>query len=591
MNSTGNFRIKGRFFLRTFIGFLTVIVLLFSLVFLFYQNTIRTFYLDRLENQLVRLGHSLQPHFTLLLRSGDMTALRREVEKLGKKIAARITLIAPDGSVTADSEKNPATMENHGDRPEVIRALRGEITNNIRYSPTLREPMFYQAMPLLEQDEITHVLRLSIHLSEIDRFLSSLRGRTAAALSLIFLAALAAAWFFSRRLSRPVQELIDATRQFAGGDFNAKIFVRKIRKKDELGQAAENFNRMVEKQKTIFQDLDESRQELQAVISAMMEGVLLIMLDGRITLCNESFKTFVQRQDVTGHSYWEVLRVPGFEEFVEQAFAASESFYKEIGLAKRSFLVGFTPLKDGDKLLVIFRDITGFKELEQMKRDFVVNLTHELKTPLTAIKGFVETLEAEEDIKNTSYIDIIKRHTDRMNQIVSDLLLLSELEEKNRQNMEFVPLDFAEIIGNILKIYRGKIAAKGLKLQVDIAPDLPLFRGEIFKIEQMIINLVDNAVKYTETGHIAISVQGENNGRAVKIRIENTGLPIPEKSLPRLFERFYVVDKSRSRALGGTGLGLSIVKHVALLHDGEVSVSSTKEAGTVFTVILPTVKN
>jgi two-component system phosphate regulon sensor histidine kinase PhoR len=205
---------------------------------------------------------------------------------------------------------------------------------------------------------------------------------------------------------------------------------------------------------------------------------------------------------------------------------------------------------------------------------------------LTAIKGFVETLEEEEDIKNTQYVEIIKRHSDRMNQIVSDMLVLSELEERHRE-VVFESLDLESTVQNVLKIYREKIREKNVELEVDIEKDLPPLKGEKFKIEQMLINLVDNAMKYTDKGKISIKAQKTEDGKHIEIQVMNTGVPIPDKNLPRLFERFYVVDKSRSRKLGGTGLGLSIVKHVVLLHRGEIFVKSGKRDGTVFTILLP----
>jgi two-component system phosphate regulon sensor histidine kinase PhoR len=390
------------------------------------------------------------------------------------------------------------------------------------------------------------------------------------------------AWYFSRGISQPVQEIAAATREFASGNFDVKIF---LKKKDELAEVAESFNHMVGEQKSLFNKLSQNRAELTAIISSMKEGLMVLDPEGKITLCNESLEEIAGKKNLIGHSYWEVLRIPRFDEFVRKAFQVGE-FNEEVELDGKNYLVGFNRMKEGKKLVIIFRDITQFKQLEQMKKDFVVNLTHELKTPLTAIKGFVETLEEEEDIKNTQYMEIIKRHTDRMNQIVSDLLVLSELEESHRE-VAFESLDLETTVQNVLKIYREKIKEKNVELVVDIEKDLPALKGEKFKIEQMLINLVDNAVKYTDKGKISILAKKAEDGKRMEIQVINTGMLIPDKSLPRLFERFYVVDKSRSRKLGGTGLGLSIVKHVVLLHKGEIFVKSTKKEGTVFTILLP----
>jgi two-component system phosphate regulon sensor histidine kinase PhoR len=347
---------------------------------------------------------------------------------------------------------------------------------------------------------------------------------------------------------------------------------------------------MVTRQKSLFNELTENRTELQAIISSMKEGLLVITHSGKISLCNESFEEIAGKSNLIDQAYWEVLRIPDFEDFVKKSFEAEESFYEEVELGDKFFMVGFSRMKQGDKVVIIFRDITGFKQLEKVKKDFVINLTHELKTPLTAIKGFMETLEEEENIKNTQYVEIIKRHTDRMNQIVSDLLILSELEE-NKRDVNFEPLNLENIAENTLTIYREKIRLKKLQLEVDIEKDLPTMKGERFKLEQMFINLLDNALKYTDKGKISVVIHrfdGEDRGSGrIKIQVKNTGVPIPEKSLHRIFERFYVVDKSRSRKLGGTGLGLAIVKHVVLMHNGEISVENRKEEGTVFTILLP----
>ena len=590
MRNTFFTKIKGKLFIRTFISYVTIIALVFILIYFFSQDTIRNFYMEELQTHLSQVGHSLEPEVLDLYEKGDKKGVDLLVKELREKVDIRMTVIEPDGTVIADSENNPAEMENHGDRPEILQALRGEIQDNTRFSSTMREYMLYLAMPVEKNGETKLVLRVSLYLSQIKQLVNQLKWKIAVALLVLFILALIMAWYFSRGISNPVKEIAAATRKFASGDFEVKIFPTK---KDELGEVAASFNDMVRQQKSLFDKLSENKEELQAIIGSIKEGLLVITSEGRITLCNESFERIVGKKNTSGCAYWEVLRIPDFENFVKKAIETEESFYEEIELDNQAYMVGFNPMSHGEKVVIIFRDITSFKQLEKMKKDFVVNLTHELKTPLTAIKGFMETLAEEENINNTQYVEIINRHTERMNQIVSDLLVLSDLEdlEEGKRPIEFEPINLKEMVTNILKIYKEKIKEKDLELEVDIRENLPPFNGEKFKMEQMFINLVDNAVKYTDKGKITIAItkpeKKDKSDCCIEIQVKNTGLPIPTKSLPRIFERFYVVDKSRSRKLGGTGLGLSIVKHVVLLHKGEISADSTAEQGTILTIRLP----
>lgn len=580
-------RIKRKFFVRTLVSYLVIVFIVSALIYFFSQGTMRNFYTERLKTHLSQVAHSMTTEVSDLYAAGDTTAMDRWIKELGQRIDIRVTVIKPDGTVLADSEKNPRKMENHRDRPEISRALRGDPQNSTRFSTTLGERMLYLALPLAKDGETQLVLRLSLFVKEIKGLVNEIRWKIIAIMMIIFLLALTMAWIFSRNISRPVQEIVAATRKFAEGDFDVSVFVKN---KDELGEVADSFNSMVVQQKSLFRKLTQSRAQLQAIIATMKEGLLVLDRSGKIRLCNESLAEICEKKDPTGCAYWEVLRIPDFEDHVNDAFESGKSAYEEFELGEKHFLVTFNRMKDGENLVITFGDITGFKQLQKMKKDFVVNLTHELKTPLTAIKGFVETLEEVEDLDHPEYIEIIKRHSDRMNQIVSDMLTLSELEE-SRRDVLLEPVNLGELVENMLTIYRERIKEKNLVLDVDIENDLPAINGERFKLEQMFINLVDNSFKYTdEGGKISISINRERSPKKqdrVEIKISNDGQLIPAKSLPRLFERFYVVDKSRSRKLGGTGLGLSIVKHVALIHNGEVSVKSSKATGTVFTVYLP----
>jgi len=237
-----------------------------------------------------------------------------------------------------------------------------------------------------------------------------------------------------------------------------------------------------------------------------------------------------------------------------------------------------------EQIVIVFSDITEAKNMEKIKKDFVVNVSHELRTPLTAIKGFAETLEDEagENVKN--YAGVIKRNTDRLINIVQDLLLLSELEEKGSK-LESEEVDLKHLVDNVIRIFKSRLAEKGLDFHLKVEEGLPVIKGDSFKLEQMLINLLDNAIKYTEKGTIVVALKQKDE--TVEITVEDTGIGIPQEHLARIFERFYVVDKSRSKKLGGTGSGLSIVKHIVLAHKGTIDVKSSLSRGTTFTVRLP----
>jgi two-component system, OmpR family, phosphate regulon sensor histidine kinase PhoR len=284
-------------------------------------------------------------------------------------------------------------------------------------------------------------------------------------------------------------------------------------------------------------------------------------------------------EKILGRYYWELLRSTRLNTLIEES--SERSISGEVELADKSFLCIITPLASRKAKVVLLHDITELKQIERVKKDLVVNVSHELRTPLTAIKGFTETLLDEAEPKSMEYLQIIKRHTDRLIAMVNDLLILSELEEKPQLVIDDVNLQ--ELITNVLAIYDPRIRAKGLGLTADISPIT--LKGDAFKLEQLLTNLIDNALKYTEKGQISVDTQ-VREGNAI-ITVNDTGIGIPREDLGRVFERFYVVDKSRSRSMGGTGLGLSIAKHIATLHTGSIEVTSALYTGSTFTVSIP----
>jgi len=387
-------------------------------------------------------------------------------------------------------------------------------------------------------------------------------------------------YFISRGISRPLKELVSAAKEISRGNFNVQVF---LKTDDELKDLAETFNDMAIKMQKLFLNLANQKEEFNTIISSIEEPLFVLKKDGTVKLCNEGFKKIVDTKETKGGYFWEYIRSPELDDLIKQIKKEKRHKIAEIRIRDRFYIGSFTFLNQTEEIVMILYDITKFKQLETIKKEFIANISHELRTPLTAIKGFIETLEEEEHIENIQYLDAIKRHTTRLINIVDDLLTLSELEKEGiKLELEEVRLD--SLTENIVKIFEPKLKEKGLNLIIDIEKDIKPIMADPFKLEQMLINLIDNAIKYTEKGKITISVTQDDNNSV--IIVEDTGIGIPENAIPRIFERFYTVDKSRSKKLGGTGLGLSIVKHIVLLHKGTIDVQSVYGKGTRFIVTL-----
>lgn len=574
---------KKTIFTKLFFAFLFIISLLSTLILLYTFNTIRSHYIQNLTNNLQNIGTALLLKVSPLFGESRFDELDGLVKQLGSRIETRITVIDREGIVVADSEEDPAMMENHKFRPEVLQVLQGEVGTSLRFSTTVREEMLYVALPVERQGETGAVLRVSLFLRDINRLLGSLTRNILYCALIIALVSLLGAFVFSRDLSKPIHELNVASHRLAAGDFTARVFLRN--RDGELKDLGDSFNAMVEKIRELFTELSLKKDQLNSIISSIQEGLLVFDKNGTIVLSNESFKKIIQESAIEGKYYWEVVRVPQFGELIKKVTEEGKSYVaEELQLQDKFFICSVTFLGFREETVVILYDITEMKHVEKIKKDFVVNVSHELRTPLTAIKGFVETLEESVDEENRHYVDIIRRNTDRLVNIVKDLLVLSELEERGT-TLELEAVDLGEMVERIARLFDSRMKEKHIRQLVEIEEAIPPVRVDTFKLEQALINLIDNAVKYTEQGTIAILVKAKDN--RVMIEIRDTGIGIPEEHIPRIFERFYVVDKSRSKRLGGTGLGLSIVKHIVLLHNGTMQVTSTPSQGTVFSIMLP----
>ncbi|MCX6557011.1 MAG: ATP-binding protein [Candidatus Aminicenantes bacterium] len=568
-------------FFKTFFSYLLIMVLVVLLIFLFSTSIIRNQYLENVQRSLGQLAASLQRNFVPLLVTQDGGALDRMVKELGKETDVRITVIATDGRVLADAQGDPRLMDNHADRPEFILAMQGKPAQFSRVSMTLHRAMLYQAVPIRNGGRVVGVLRLSQFVSVIDQMIIPARRKINTMLVVLLAMALAMAFLYARYLTEPIKRLTLAAHQVAGGDFSPRV---RINRRDELRQLADAFNHMVEQQKTLLESGQRQQLELETILASIGEGLLVLDRDGRIILVNQSFKKICQQSECQGRPYWETLRDSRLNELIKRSLETRQDTRGELDIDDGVYLVHVSPLSGAGPLIVTFSDISDYKRLEKIKRDFVSNLSHELRTPLTAIKGFVETLAEESTAQNRNYLAIINRHTDRLVSMVNDLLTLSEMEEP-RMRLEKSRVDLRQLADNVAVIFAGRCREKNIRLEVTASANLPAFLGDPFRLEQLFINLVDNAVKYTERGEIRVSLTGRE--REIELRVKDSGPGIAAEHLPRIFERFYVVDRSRSREQGGTGLGLAIAKHIVLLHDGRIEALSQPGQGTEFIVTLP----
>lgn len=517
-------------------------------------------------------------------------------KRFGQQTATRVTVIlAPSGVVLGDSDRDPSTMENHAGREEIRQAMQGEIGRSTRYSDTVRRRMMYVGYPLRTQGEIVAVVRASMPLTVIDDALDGLYVRVGVAVGVALLMAAMLSFIISQSISKPLEEMRVGAERFARGDFDFRLSAPES---DELTALAEAMNSMAAQLSERMQAIKKQRGELEAVLSSMVEGVLAIDPAERIMWVNRAAADLleVDEEKAKGRMLQEAVRNPKLQEFVAAALASAvpidgdlvlqtepERYIQATGMSLKA------PEGGTAGVLIVLNDVTRIRQLESVRRDFVANVSHELKTPITSIKGFVETLmdgaaARPEDLQR--FLTIIAKQADRLNSIINDILSLSRLEhEAERNQVELAPGPVVAMLKDALEVCADRAAEKRIALSLE-CPEGLLCRMNAALLEQAVVNLIDNAVKYSGEG-TRVEVAAFQNADQVVITVRDQGPGIAKEHQDRIFERFYRVDKGRSRQLGGTGLGLAIVRHIALAHQGSVAVESEPGKGCAFFVRLP----
>ncbi len=574
---------KKKIFWKFFAGSFMLSLFLSLAFYALVVGQARAFYLQSKQEALAQLGGLVSAELAADWPPADEGALDAFIKEKGRQARVRFTVIDAQGRVLADSQRDPAGMQNHADRPEVAAALSGRPSSETHFSFTLRERMLYHALPLQVGGTTVAALRMSQFISDIDQMFSLWRQRFVVLLLVLLAISLFISLLLSRNLTRPIRGLARAARDLGEGKWQGHV---PERRQDELGQLASEFNAMADRQQAFMEKLERNQQELEAILGSVSDGLLVIDAQERIIRAGPRFSQLIGEADPIGRPYWELLRSKEFADMVRQA--AKQSVRSEIEIHGRTYLASLSPLPDPGGTVITFHDLSESRRLEKQKKDFVANVSHELRTPWTAIKGYAETLAEESTGDARKYLDVILRHADRLIDLTRDLLSLSELEEKGVV-LRRETIDWPDMFSGIRVLFERKLLEKKLSLETLLPESLEqiAFKGDRFRLEQMFINLLDNAIKYTDKGGIAIRLSAAA-GHAI-IEVKDSGSGIPSEHLPRIFERFYVIDKARSRQSGGTGLGLAIVKHIVSLHGGEIKVESAPGAGCTFTISFPLV--
>ena len=574
---------KRRIFLRVFLGY-AVVSLLAVLVFSLYTRELaRRISHDALTRGLEGAARAALVSVAPLMAGGRSVPLDELAAAVGREGRVRLTVIGATGVVLADSEQDPAVMENHSNRPEVIRAMTGAVGSSLRFSGTLRRWLLYVAVPVTDSTGAVHgVVRTSSAAEEREAFARQELGSLLLFSLLLLAACIFSSLFFSRTITAPLRDLAQVVGLFAVGDFGARLH---LRRRDELRWLADSLNSMGERVQALFEERARRAQELDGIFSSVQQGIVVLDRDGRIVRSNKGFELHAASLPVEGRTLWEVMRAPRLTELVQEARLTGQRQSEEVAIGERSVLCTVERMGGRDELILVLNDTTDLRQVETMKRDFVVNASHELRTPLTSIVGSLEMLEGASKDEAARWVEAIRRNAERMTAIVRDLLLLSGLEAGASEPAAGT-VDLDRLVRDVVGMLRPRAEQQGLALLLDLPSPIPQITADAFLLEQVLVNLVDNALKYTERGEIRVTCAPEGAER-IRLEVSDTGIGIPAESLPRIFERFYVVDKSRSRTLGGTGLGLAIVKHIVQGHSGSIEVESTVGKGTRFVVLLP----
>ncbi len=581
---------------RLYPSYLLVIVLALIPVTWYATLSLRKHSIAQSARDLEVRARLLVPVIGPLLPSADEPAIDSLCVSLGDRADMRITVILPGGKVLGDTERDPESMERHDFRPEIVEALDGRVGQATRFSNTLQRNLLYVALPVTADNEIIGIIRVSLPIATLKQELSGLtRSVIVAGLIVAFLAALVSLWI-SRSITRPLDELRAGADRFARGELN---YTLSVSPHEEIGGLARAMNQMAAQLHDRIWTVVRQRNEQEAILTAMVEGVIAVDLNENVLNLNRAASNLfgVKPEDARGRAIQEVVRNTELNRLVSEALSSEtpvEGTIELTGNVDRQLQVHGTTLRDEagrpSGAVIVLNDITRLRKLENVRREFVANVSHELRTPITSIKGFLETLldgalESKDD--TLRFVNIMLRHANQLNAIIEDLLALSRIEQGEGEGLELTSQSVVRSLRNAAQTCSVQAAEKSIRVVVENGEEI-IARINPNLFEQAVVNLLNNAITYSPTGSVVrIGARAGENG--IDVYVSDDGPGIEERHLDRLFERFYRVDKARSREGGGTGLGLAIVKHIALAHGGTVGVESSVGEGSTFFIHLPAV--
>ncbi len=579
---------------QIFLSF-SLISLVFISIIVFYtvnksKQLIKEIYFDELQIKAKMVARLIEPQ----IKRNDYDHLNKTLNQLFFDLPSYVTIILPDGKVVADTRKDPALLDNHSDRPEIKEALSGHVGRNIRYSYSVQKELLYLALPIFAGQQVIAVVRTSMPYQQTYQVFSVLQYQIVLILLIGFFIILLIFFLVARQISRPLNEIAETMERVAGGEHNIRLpDFRGI----ELHRISTAFNRLIEELESQIHRINEQKNQQQAIFQSMNEGILAIDKDQRIIAFNKAAVKILKLEErIKNRDLHEVIRNSQLIKVIERSLRTESLIEEEILLRDepmRYIQVHGSSLKD-DKgqtigAMVVISDVTKIKRLEEVRKDFVANVSHEIRTPLTSIQGFVETLldgalEDKETAKR--FLEIIDNQSKRLNSIIEDLMVLASLEQKEeRSEFRFSEEFLAEVLRNAMQVCQAQADQKAIKLELRCDEQLKI-RMNPSLLEQAVVNLITNAIKYSPE-HTQVQIEATVKEKEVEIKVTDQGIGIPRDYHERIFERFYRVDKARSRKLGGTGLGLSIVKHIVKVHNGRVAVESKVGKGSTFYIYLP----
>jgi two-component system, OmpR family, phosphate regulon sensor histidine kinase PhoR len=585
--------VRSRLFLKIMSAYVLLLMALMSAVLLAIAYRIHENYIQCELGRLQTAAHLLAGN---LPDPSSPAVLGRWTEKNGKRTGFRVTFINSQGTVLADNQGSPERMDNHSNRPEVRDALRLGEGHSIRFSRTIKKNELYFALKVRDGSVSPAVLRLALPLQEVSEASRAAQKDLVGISLLFFFLAVGLGYALTRSLTNRIETIRRFADNVTMGNLDARI---RDETSDELGSLANSLNATASRLQQIIDELKSEKKTMTAILEGMQAGVLATDQEGRVTLTNPALDRIlgIEGGSSIGKRVIEVVRNAELKGIFDNVHMENREVIASIEITlntTRSFEVVAVPLIDPIQkhggVVAVLHEITRQKELEKIRRDFVANVSHELRTPLTAIRGFAETLldgALDDRSNNRRFIEVIKSHAVRLSDLTKDLLVLASLESESfRLNIE--DIDLPSLIQDAVESMKPLAAAKQQDISCQLSRDLPGVRGDKEKLVQVLVNLLDNAIKFTpDRGMISIQAGFEPGTAGIVIHVRDNGSGIAYSEIPRIFERFYRVDRARSREQGGTGLGLSIVKHIIEAHKGRIEVKSTLGQGSDFFFSLP----